>query len=443
MGVLFWYYMNSVIEGIYALYTQYPSISTDTRDIKQDSIFFALKGANFDGNTFARQALDLGAKYSVIDDEKFVLDGRCILVNDVLETLQGLAKYHRMQLKVPVVAITGSNGKTTTKELVSAVLKKKFKTYFTQGNLNNHIGVPLTLLSVTKDTEIAVIEMGANHQGEIELLCNIAQPDYGLITNIGKAHLEGFGGIDGIIKGKGELYKFLKSSNGITFVNSDSDILIDMSKGMKTITYGTSGKSEFRGELLTCDAFVSFNFIANNLKTKITSNLVGDYNIANLLVACTIGSYFNIPQDKIKEAIEEYIPTNNRSQILKLENKTLILDAYNANPSSMEAAILNFSNMALENKVLILGDMLELGHETEKEHQNITNLISSQGFGNVFLVGKYFWATKNSFEKHKTSEALISSLEKKNLDGCSILIKGSRGIKLEKVAEFFQQNKEA
>ncbi len=433
-----------MIQHIYSLFLEYPSISTDTRKIEKNSLFFALKGGNFNGNEFAEQALNLGAKYAIIDEELHKKDERYILVKDVLSTLQELASHHRRTLNIPIIAITGSNGKTTTKELIACVLKKKHNIYATLGNLNNHIGVPLTLLALNKEIEIGIVEMGANHQKEIEMLCEIAEPNYGLITNIGKAHLEGFGGVEGIKKGKGELFTFLKNNKGIAFVNSDSEVLLQMAGELTKMTYGTQNNSTKQGKLISSEQTVVFSYWSdNNTETIIHSNLIGDYNIANLLAACSIGEYFGVNQNDIKSAIEEYIPTNNRSQIVKLSDKTLILDAYNANPSSIEAAILNFSTMDLQNKIVVLGDMLELGEESKAEHQKIIHLLESKNYEKVYLVGKLFNDTQSHYNKYENADLLIESLKGINLESTSILIKGSRGIKLEKVADYLQTKKGA
>lgn len=434
-----------MIESIYEIFKEFSLISTDTRNISKNSIFFALKGSNFNGNEFAESAIKSGAKYAIIDEIEYKKDDRYILVEDVLKTLQELSRHHRRILNIPIIAITGSNGKTTTKELVFSVLKKKYNVYATQGNLNNHIGVPLTLLSIKNDIEIGIVEMGANHQKEIELLCQIAEPNFGLITNIGKAHLEGFGGVAGIIKGKGELFSYLKNNNEVAFINSDSAVLREMSIALpKIITYGLENTHTNKGKLISAENKVEFAYMTENQsEVIIQSNLIGDYNLANLLAACSIGNYFGVLLKDIKSAIETYIPTNNRSQIVKLENKTLILDAYNANPSSIEAAVQNFSLMTLPNKILILGDMFELGSDSKTEHQKIINLIESKNFTDVYLVGKLFFETECNYKKFLTTEDLIMGLEKSNLEESSILIKGSRGMKLEKVAEYLQTKKGA
>ena len=434
-----------MIESIYEIFKEFSLISTDTRNISKNSIFFALKGSNFNGNEFAESAIKSGAKYAIIDEIEYKKDDRYILVEDVLKTLQELSRHHRRILNIPIIAITGSNGKTTTKELVFSVLKKKYNVYATQGNLNNHIGVPLTLLSIKNDIKIGIVEMGANHQKEIELLCQIAEPNFGLITNIGKAHLEGFGGVAGIIKGKGELFSYLKINNGVAFINSDSAVLGEMSIALpKIITYGLENTHTNKGKLISAENKVEFAYITENQsEVIIQSNLIGDYNLANLLAACSIGNYFGVLLKDIKSAIETYNPTNNRSQIVKLENKTLILDAYNANPSSIEAAVQNFSLMTLPNKILILGDMFELGSDSKTEHQKIINLIESKNFTDVYLVGKLFFETECNYKKFLTTEDLIMGLEKSNLEESSILIKGSRGMKLEKVAEYLQTKKGA
>ncbi|MDQ6756927.1 MAG: UDP-N-acetylmuramoyl-tripeptide--D-alanyl-D-alanine ligase, partial [Bacteroidota bacterium] len=349
------------IEDLYKLYLQHPSIKTDTRKIKSGDIFFALKGENFNGNSFAKQALDAGAAYAVIDEEVNIADERLIRRDDVLLTLQQLAKHHREQFSIPFIAITGSNGKTTTKELVHAVLSSSYKTYTTEGNLNNHIGVPVTILKIKSDAEIAVIEMGANHQKEIEDYCSYVLPTHGLITNIGKAHLEGFGGIEGVRKGKGELFDFIRENNGTAFINCDDNYIKEKSAGIKNcITYGTTEGSVI-GIAISSTSFLEVEITRGADIKTIKTQLVGEYNLPNILAAVAIGKYFNVPEQKIKAAIENYIPSNSRSQLIKKEGNTIIMDAYNANPASMKAAIENFANMAGANKILMLGAMMELG----------------------------------------------------------------------------------
>ena len=425
--------MPTSIENLYKLFCQHPVICTDSRNIKPDSIFFALKGENFNGNEFAESALKEGAEYAVIDEENFNKSNRFILVENVLETLQQLAVYHRVKINLPVIGITGTNGKTTTKELMAAVLKKKFKVVATSGNFNNHIGVPLTVLGISKDTEIAIIEMGANHIGEISALCNISKPGFGIITNIGKAHLVGFGSIEAIIKAKAELYKFISNNEGLVFVNSDNNTLKQLAKYLQKVTYGTSENSNCRTKIISSDPFVEILWNSGFGDVSIKSNLVGKYNFENILAAICVGDYFNVKIENIAQAIEEYIPQNNRSQFINTKKNKIFLDAYNANPSSMEAAIRNFAELDFKNKILIIGDMLELGDESLSEHRNILELIRKLGFDNVFLIGAEFYeANKNSGHKifPKTEDAM-QWFEANRLENATIFIKGSRGIKLE------------
>ena len=426
---------NNSISSLYQKFQAFPQVCTDTRNIKPNAIFFALKGDNFNGNKFAKQAIEAGCSYAVIDEKEFQSDEKHILVEDVLQCLQQLANYHRKQLNIPIIGITGSNGKTTTKELVNAVLQKKNKTYSTIGNLNNHIGVPLTLLAMTDETEIGIVEMGANHQGEIKMLCEISEPNFGLITNIGKAHLEGFGGEEGIKKGKGELYDFIRKNKGELFLNEDNNLLKEMADGIKYFSYGTSETADITGKLISSNPFLNIQII--NHKSQISTHLIGKYNFDNILAAVAIGSYFGVNENDIKEAIENYIPTNNRSQIIKKESNTILLDAYNANPSSMEAAINNFAEFDAENKILILGDMLELGSDAAKEHQYIVDLLVNKGFENVYLVGNNFCKSKNKFKIFETVEQCFLFFEENKIRNSTVLIKGSRGIKLEKMTNVF------
>ena len=425
--------MKDSAEQLYAIYKLHPKVCTDTRTIIPDSIFFALKGGSFNANEFAEQALKNGCKYSVIDEEKYKKDERFILVDDVLKSLQELAKYHRSQLKIPFIGITGTNGKTTTKELIKTVLSKKYITLATTGNLNNHIGVPLTILSVTDAVEIAVIEMGANHVGEIAMLCEIAQPDYGIITNIGKAHLEGFGSFEGVIKAKSELYQYIKKTKGKVFVNADNELLSKLLEGIEKITYGTSEKSNCRGEVTEVNPFMKITFSGEN----IASHLPGRYNAENILCAICVGGFFGVEMKSIKQAIEEYIPSDNRSQLVKKRSNTLLLDAYNANPTSMEASVSNFADMDLPNKVLIIGDMFELGNFSKTEHEKILKLIFQKNFSKILLIGAEFCeAGKNSaYKLFKNSQEAFDWLKKNPIENSTILIKGSRGMKLEKVVE--------
>ena len=423
-------------EVLYEIFKTHPTITTDTRKVSNNSLFFALKGDNFNGNKFAKDALNKGASYAIIDEEEFKTSNQFILVDNVLETLQELANFHRKQFNIPFIGITGTNGKTTTKEFINAILSKKYKTTFTKGNLNNHIGVPLTLLSIPTDCEIAIIEMGANHIGEIDFLCKIAEPNYGIITNIGTAHIEGFGSVEGIKKTKNELYQFIKSSNGKLFVNNEDTTLINLSKNIDTHTYGNS-TSDCSAELKSSTPSVKLNW--NN--ETITANLYGSYNYQNILAAICIGNYFSVSSEDIKNAIEEYYPTNNRSQIIESNTNTIFLDAYNANPTSMNAAIDTFTENTSENKLMILGDMLELGDISQKEHQKIVDKIEALKI-NALFIGNEFNSinNKSNFTYLENVDKVINWLKNSELIDYQILIKGSRGIRLEGAAEYLQQN---
>ncbi len=429
----------SKADDLYNIYLQHPAISTDTRNIAKDSIFFALKGANFNGNTFAGKALELGAAYVVVDEKEYQLNDKCILVKDVLESLQALANHHRSQLNIPFIGITGSNGKTTSKELLYSVLSRKYKTLATKGNLNNHIGVPLTLLSITNDVEMAIIEMGANHQHEIEFLCNIANPNFGLICNVGKAHLEGMGGFEGVKKTKKELYDYLRSNNGVAFVNADDINLIEMSAGVEKKEYfGSHTNARVCGRILDSDPFltIEIKLKGNTEFSKLSSHLVGDYNLNNILGAICIGDYFDVPLAEMIIGIESYEPSNNRSQAVKMGSNDVIMDAYNANPSSMSAAVLNFSKVHAENKMMILGDMFEMGEESMREHLAMIELVHQLKFSNVLFVGKDFSASKKyEFNFFETTEEAKSYLQNNNPKNTTILVKGSRGMKLETLTE--------
>ena len=423
------------IERLYEIYQQYPSIQTDSRKIKAGDLFFALKGPNFNGNLFAKQALDAGAAYSIVDESSVVKDERIILTDDVLQTLQLLARHHRRQFKIPFVAITGSNGKTTTKELVHAVLSSKYKTYTTQGNLNNHIGIPLTILQVKKDAEMAVIEMGANHRGEIAAYCQYTLPTHGIITNCGKAHLEGFGGIEGVKKGKGELYDFIRETGGTVFAMWDYPYLREMSKGIATvIKYGTT-EADYVGNILQAEPFLSVSMSNGVMIPDINTKLVGDYNLPNVLVAVAIGDYFKVPQEKIKEAIELYTPSNSRSQLLNWKSNQIILDAYNANPSSMKLAIENFAHLHADKKLLLLGGMAELGKESIQEHESIVDLIKKYKWSDVALVGGDFQKINHPFKKFNNAQEAGQWLNGLELTNAYLLVKGSRSMQMEKVLE--------
>ncbi len=423
------------ISEIYTLFRKFPIAVTDSRNCVANSIFFALKGANFDGNKFALTTLDKGCKYAIVDEEEYAIDDRFILVDDVLTCLQNLAKEHRRALGIPILAITGTNGKTTTKELVNEVLKQKLNTSATQGNFNNHIGVPLTLLAMNSETEFGIVEMGANHLGEIKQLCEIAEPNYGLITNVGKAHLEGFGSFEGVKSTKKELYDYLFNHDGEVFVNCENEHLLSMLNKQKSVSYGNSDEAYSKARFLQAEPKLIIELRSPIGKLYIKTQLIGAYNFENVLAAVTLGRYFKIDEIAIKEALETYTPNNNRSQLMKTERNVLFLDAYNANPTSMSAAIENFANMKMKNKFLILGDMLELGNETEKEHLALLELLNKRKLNNTLLVGQIFNQLQSRFESFKTVDKLIDHLVKINLEDQYILIKGSRGIKLEKVIE--------
>ncbi|WP_062062232.1 UDP-N-acetylmuramoyl-tripeptide--D-alanyl-D-alanine ligase [Aquimarina longa] len=422
------------IKKIHQLLLASNGICTDTRKIKKNTIFFALKGDRFNGNTYAEKALELGASYVIIDEAEYKITEKHILVDNVLKTLQNLALYHREYLDIPIIALTGSNGKTTTKELINSVLSSNFKTTATVGNLNNHIGVPITLLSMTKETQIGIIEMGANHLNEIAFLCTIAKPDYGYITNIGKAHLEGFGSLEGVLKGKTELYDYLKKYSKLVFLNLEDKKLLEASAGMDIYNFSQSEISDVNMQLI--DTTTSNVTISYKNKT-IYSNLIGEYNFTNIAAAITIGQYFKINPDQIKQAIESYTPTNNRSQIIKKGKHTIILDAYNANPTSMNAAIHNFAKLQYDSKIVFLGDMFELGSESSLEHQKITDLISKTEVEKIFLIGNLFFNTicsDSRIHKFKSYEDLKANWSLKDKKD-TLLIKGSRGMKLERILD--------
>ncbi|RUA10900.1 MAG: UDP-N-acetylmuramoyl-tripeptide--D-alanyl-D-alanine ligase [Flavobacteriia bacterium] len=421
------------IHELYKYYCENYKIETDTRKDLNNCIYFALKGVNFNGNIFAEQALKSGASYAVVDEEKYKTDDRILLVDDVLKTLQDLALYHREQMGIPIISLTGSNGKTTTKELVSVVLNQKFNCVSTKGNLNNHIGVPLTLLSMKPDTEIGVVEMGANHPGEIEFLCNIAKPDYGYITNFGKVHLEGFGDLEGVIEAKTELYRYLKAHHKKVFINMSDPVQVERSEGMDRITFGGED-ADFRTSFLKADPFVS----VKAGQVEIHSKLIGKYNYLNIATAVTIGEYFDIPLKKIKRAIERYVPENNRSQIIKKESNKIISDAYNANPNSMTVALENLDQLADTSKTAILGDMFEIGKDALKEHQVIADLAGRLDIDKVLLIGETFSQVKIQNKKIKLFKdfaGLKDYLKDHHLKNSTILIKASRGMKMERVID--------
>ncbi len=428
--------MKSIsIEKLYTLFLEHPVICTDTRNISPGSIFFALKGTNFNANSFASEALSKGCSHAIIDEEKQYSDG-CILVHDVLNTLQNLANHHRRQFSIPVIGITGTNGKTTTKELTATVLSKKYNTLFTRGNLNNHIGVPLTLLNLTKEHGMAVIEMGANHVGEIEQLCNIAEPGYGIITNIGKAHLEGFGSYEGVIKAKTELYKYIKTNEGELFVNADDDLLMEHSAGISRITYGTSVIVGLKGILDSKSFLAKGEFCIDGNELEISSGLAGSYNFYNMLAAASMGEHFGVSPEQIKEAIEGYVPSNNRSQVVKKDSNTIWVDAYNANPSSMKMAIENLASLNMDRKVIILGDMFELGIESLAEHQSIADLIGRhKDWYGVYLIGKEFSKINTSANLFPSVDEFMKWIKEHPIKNATILLKGSRGMQMERILE--------
>ena len=412
------------IEALYQIYSSNYLITTDTRDIKRDAIFFSLQGDHFNGNKFAEIAIQKGAKYAVIDDIDYQIKGKTILVNNVLETLQKLANYHRKQLKIPIIGITGSNGKTTTKELIHAVLKTQFNTGATKGNLNNHIGVPLTLLSFTNKTEIGIVEMGANHQKEIEFLSSICEPDVGYITNFGKAHLEGFGGIEGVIKGKSELYTYLKKNNKLVLIDADNVKQLELTNTMERISLDSSIN------ISSTQPYISLNYKNQIIDTQ----LIGTYNLNNLKAAISIGEYYKVSEKNIIRGINNYTPTNNRSQVIEKKSNTIVMDAYNANPTSTRLALENFNEIDHNNKIVILGDMFELGEDTEHEHQNIVNLCDTLNLNRCIFVGKHYGKT-SAEEKYLTVEYLKECITTTPLEKGYILIKGSRGMSLEQLLE--------
>jgi UDP-N-acetylmuramoyl-tripeptide--D-alanyl-D-alanine ligase len=424
------------IQQLYSIYKQYPSIQTDTRKLRTGDLFFALKGDNFNGNLFAAQALAAGAAYAITDEDTGIADERIIRVDDVLACLQQLAKQHRLSFtNIPFIAITGSNGKTTTKELVHEVLSTTYITYTTTGNLNNHIGIPLTILKVKPDAEIVVIEMGANHQKEIESYCQYALPTHGLITNCGKAHLEGFGGIEGVKKGKGELFDYLRATGGTAFIMQDYDYLRNMSQGIAHVyNYGTAGAA-INGHVASSSGFLTVSINGNNTLASVATQLVGAYNLPNVLAAIALGKYFTVTDENIKAAIERYIPSNSRSQLTEWNNNKVILDAYNANPTSMKAAIENFAKMDGSSKVLLLGGMMELGEESLAEHAGIIELLKKYNWQAVALVGGDYSKINHSFHNFSNAGEAKEWLQKQSFANALLLVKGSRSMQMEKVLE--------
>ncbi|WP_316750469.1 UDP-N-acetylmuramoyl-tripeptide--D-alanyl-D-alanine ligase [Pedobacter gandavensis] len=428
----------SASNSLYQHFLNHPTVCTDTRSIAKDCLFFALKGENFDANSFAAKALELGAAYVIIDNPDFSIDQRCILVPDVLTALQELAKYHREQLNIPVIGLTGSNGKTTTKELINAVLSEKYKTFATKGNLNNHIGVPLSLLSLTAETEIAVIEMGANHQKEIEFLCELAQPTHGLITNIGMAHLDGFGGFEGVKKGKAELFTYLKKHDGTAFINRNNDYILEMTAAAgltKTVYYGTETNNTISGTLLKTDPFLELSWSDQQENYKVHTQLTGAYNFENILAAIVISHFFGLTPAQINAGLSGYQPKNNRSQLSKTDKNTVICDFYNANPSSMIAALANIASLAADKKVVIIGDMFELGNEAAEQHQLIIAEAEKAQVNTLIFIGKHFYEVKGQHIGHffESPAEAKEFLEKEGITDSLVLLKGSRGMALEQL----------
>jgi UDP-N-acetylmuramoyl-tripeptide--D-alanyl-D-alanine ligase len=426
------------IEKLYQHYLEYPIICTDTRAITKGCLFFALRGENFDANEFAERAIEEGAAFAIIDNPNFVKGDQFLFVNNVLEALQELAKHHRRQLHIPIVGLTGSNGKTTTKELIRAILAEHFNVFATKGNLNNHIGVPLSILSIGKDIEIAVIEMGANHQKEIELLCCIAQPTHGLISNVGMAHLEGFGGFEGVKKGKAELYAYLSANNGFVFVNAANMDLMEMvskSAAKNVIHYNVAEAHAVYGVLKHSDPLIELDWVFDGHSHAAKANLTGTYNFENILAAISIGCFFKLSPQEINKGLANYFPTNNRSQLTKTDHNTVICDFYNANPSSMAAAITNLNSLSATNKVAILGDMFELGPESIEQHQKIISLALDNNIGTLLFVGSHFFEAKGKYKAHffETPTQAADFIKTQNWMDSLILLKGSRGMALEQL----------
>jgi len=417
------------------IFKKHRVVSTDSRNITKDCLFFALKGDNFNGNKYAISSIENGAAYSIVDDSS-IQHEKVICVSDVLLFMQKLANYHRKTLDIPFIGITGTNGKTTTKELLAAVLETTYKVSFTQGNLNNHIGVPLTILSIKDDTEIAIIEMGANHQGEIAFLCEIAQPNFGIITNVGKAHLEGFGSFETIVKTKTELYKSILKSKGVVFVDADNSILLEHTHGINTISYSINNSAEINGQVSLGEVCATFTLKYKDTCLHIESQLFGDYNAKNMLAAACIGIHFNVIPSNIKKALESYTPANFRSQIIKQDNNTIILDAYNANPTSMKAALTHFIGVSTKNKAAILGEMFELGADHEIEHNEIIRICKSSNLENVYLIGNWPVVKDERIKQFNSSKDFLEFIEHEKLQHKLFLVKGSRGVKLETIIPY-------
>ncbi len=431
------------ISDLYKKFLRHPDISIDTRKINHGDIFFALRG-NTNGNQYAKLAIEQGAAYAMVDDPRYYKNtGKYILVDNTLKTLQQLASYHRNQLNAKIIGLTGSNGKTTTKELIASVLTTKYKIFATRGNLNNHIGVPLSLLSMNSTHDIGIIEMGANHIGEINALCEIASPDFGLITNIGNAHIEGFGSLEGVKKAKSELYQFIKKTNGLVFVNNDNDVLMQLVNDLHIPfkSYGSGDDSDFKGTYTSSKLLLELYFFPfENEKVHVKTNLVGSFNFENVLAACAIGKYFNINDQSIQKAIEKYTPENNRSQLFQTSDNQLILDFYNANPTSMKAAIQHFAQIDAKNKIPIIGDMLELGDISDNEHAKIAKLLE-QEFQQSILVGTNFRQTTGQYnykniQAFNNTNDLTDFLKANPIKNTFILLKGSRAIGLEGIIPF-------
>lgn len=429
------------LSALYQIYLNCSAVTTDSRNCPEGSLFIALKGDSFNGNAFSAQALSNGCAYAVIDEAAYAVknDARYILVDNTLETLQQLANYHRRQLGTRIIGITGTNGKTTTKELIAAVLSQSYNVLYTLGNLNNHIGVPLTLLRLKAEHDLAVIEMGANHPGEIKFLTGIVEPDDGIITNVGKAHLEGFGSFEGVIRTKGELYDYLRrKEDSVIFIHHDNPYLLNMASGLHQVPYGSDDTLYINGHVTGNSPYLTFEWKAGKEgeRQEVQTQLIGEYNFANALAAIAIGRFFRVEPLKINEALSNYTPQNNRSQLKKTADNTLIIDAYNANPTSMIAALENFKRMNVDHKMLILGDMRELGAESQAEHQKIVGFIHECGFEKVLLVGEQFAATQHSYPTYANAQELIEALKKNKPIKSTILIKGSNGIKLNSIVDY-------